>query len=154
MKKYIFVYLFLFSIIGFGCKSVEKEKQSTDNSKISSSENLSLSKESLIGQWESKELDRVINVTIGIDKLTNDMNLIVLVPNKDKEQALCNHEDSNEDELVFVNNENSLEYRLSLNNGDLLMFAFSLNNDEEKVVTEHTKASAMRPWILTKVDSK
>lgn len=154
MKKYIFVYLFLFSIIGFGCKSVEKEKQSTDNSKILSSENLSLSKESLIGQWESKELDRKINVTIGIDELTKDMNLIILVPNKDKEQLLCSHEASNEDELVFVNNENSLEYRLSLNNGDLLMFAFSLNNNEEKAVTEHTKASAMRPWILTKVDSK
>lgn len=145
----LFLSLISFSIFAFGC---ENKTTKLMNNTVSSSSNLSntneiiLSEEYLLGNWQSTEQDWPINLSISKNSTSKKLELNILTVDKGSTKAIFNSKDTNNELWVFLNEDKSIEYRLSIYEDSLLMSMVYVQTDE----SDEFVPNAIRPWILEK----
>lgn len=146
MRKWLIgLVLFSFGIFGFGCtmkKNVENLKVKNDEPSLNSNieDRPKLSKEYLLGSWQSPEEDWPMELTISKNLETEQLELDILSP-----KEMVGTYKTASGYSSYSNEDNSIRYKFSLDGNQLYMQKVFTSNEPKTV-------GMVRPWKLDRVN--
>lgn len=144
-KTFIILIIFSFSILGYGCttkKNSDTLKMKNDETSLNSTvdDRPKLSKEYLLGSWQSPEEDWPMELMISKNLKTEQLELEILSPEEMKGTYKTASGYSS-----YSNEDNSVRYKFSLNGNQLYMQKVFTSNEPNTV-------GMVRPWRLDRVN--
>ncbi len=147
MKKRLFFFILIsFSLLAYGCDSKNKKNQTVNDSTPTSTttseiNQIKLSKEYLLGRWQSTEQDWPMEINIYENPENNQLELTILAP----EDAAGTFKTTS-GYSSFSSVDNSVRYKFALYDNHLTMVKIIASDNPKEV-------GAIRPWNLEKISS-
>ena len=147
MKKRLFFFILIsFSLLAYGCDSKNKKNQTVNDSTPTSTttseiNQIKLSKEYLLGRWQSTEQDWPMEINVYENPETNQLELNILSP-----EDAAGIFKTTSGYSSFSSVDNSVRYKFALYDNHLTMVKIITSDNPKEV-------GAIRPWNLEKISS-